>query len=54
MSKKKYAKLCGVAETQCPGLKEGEIRCIRDAGKLYTIRADGYGGFVILFMEKID
>ena len=54
LSKKKYAKLCGVVGTRYPGLKEGEIRRIRDAGKLYTIRADGYGGFVVLSTEKIE
>lgn len=53
LAPKKYSKLCGTLGTLYPGLKEGEIRQIRDAKKMYTIKADGYGGFKTLNVEKI-
>lgn len=53
VSPKKYAKLCGVLDTQYPGLKSGEIRQIRDAKRTYTVRADGYSGLKVLCADKI-
>ena len=53
LTPKKYSKLCGTLGTLYPGLKEGEIRQIRDAKKRYTIKADGYGGFETLEVKKI-
>lgn len=50
---KTYARLCGIFGTQYPGLPAGEIRQIRNAKKLYTVRADGYGGFETLEVRKI-
>ena len=45
---KTYARLCGTLGTRFPGLKDGEIRKIRDAKYEYTVRADGYGGFTAI------
>ena len=50
---KKYAKLCGTLGTQYPGLNAGEIRYIRDTGRLYRVKADGYGGMTVLSSRKI-
>lgn len=50
---KTYARLTGILNTRYPGLKAGEIRQIRDARKIYTVRADGYGGFETIEVEKL-
>lgn len=50
---KTYARLCGVLGTRYPELQEGEIRYIRDARRQYKVKADGYGGFITLKVEKI-
>ena len=50
---KRYARLCGTLGTQYPGLNAGEIRYIRDAGRLYKVKADGYGGMTVLSSRKI-
>ena len=53
LAQKTYTRLCGTLGTQYPNLPEGEVRQIRDAGRLYTVRADGYGGMTILKVKKI-
>lgn len=50
---KKYARLCGTLGTKYPGLNAGEIRHIRDAGWVYTVKADGYGGMAVVARHKI-
>lgn len=50
---KRYARLCGTLGTQYPGLNAGEIRYIRDASRLYKVKADGYGGMTVLSSRKI-
>ena len=50
---KEYARLTGIFNTKYPGLQAGAIRQIRNAKKLYTIRADGYGGFETLEVREI-
>ena len=50
---KTYARLCGILGTQYPGLKAEEIRTINDGKWQYVVRADGYGGMMILSKEKI-
>ena len=50
---KTYAKLTGTLNTRYPGLKEGEVRKIRDAKYEYIVRADGYGGFQPLSKKSI-
>ena len=50
---KTYARLTGVLNTRFPGLNAGEIRTIRNANQQYTVKADGYGGFTTLKIEKI-
>ncbi len=50
---KTYARLCGVLGTRYPGLQEGAIRTISDSKWAYTVRADGYGGMIVLRKKKI-
>ena len=50
---KTYARLTGVLNTRYPGLKEGDVRTIRDAKRQYTVKADGYGGFELLNIYPI-
>jgi len=50
---KKYAKLCGTLNTRFPGLKAGEVRRIFDAKRVYTVKADGYGGMQVMSVKKI-
>ena len=50
---KTYARLTGILGTQYPGLKADEIRTINDGKWQYVVRADGYGGMMILSKEKI-
>jgi len=50
---KKYARLCGTLNTQFPGLKAGDVRCICDAKKVYTVEADGYGGMHVISAVNI-
>jgi len=54
MSPKKYAKLCGTLGTQHPKAKAGDVYTIRDAGTLYRVEADGYGGLAVLWRRKIE
>ena len=53
LSPKTYARLTGVLNTRFPGLREGEVRKIRDTSKEYTVKADGFGGFQALMVIKI-
>lgn len=50
---KTYTRLCGVLNTQFPGLEAGETRTIRSGNTKYKVKADGYGGFTLLRREKI-
>lgn len=50
---KTYTRLTGVLNTRYPGLKEGDVRTIRDAKRQYTVKADGYGGFELLNIYPI-
>ncbi len=50
---KTYARLTGILNTRYPGLPAGEIRTIRSASRQYTVKADGYGGFITLQTFKI-
>ena len=50
---KTYARLTGILNTRYPGIQAGAIRQIWDAKKSYTVKADGYGGFEVLYIEKI-
>jgi phage-related protein (TIGR01555 family) len=53
INSKKYAKLCGILGTQYPGLRSNEIRYIRDANRVYKVRADGYGGMTVMSSYRI-
>ena len=53
VGKKTYARLTGTLNTRYPDLPEGEIRYIRDAKRVYRVKADGYGGMTILESYKI-
>lgn len=53
LNPKTYARLCGVLGTRYPGLQEGAIRTISDSKWAYTVRADGYGGMIVLRKKKI-
>lgn len=50
---KTYARLCGILGAQYPNLRAGDVRTIRDAKKVYTVKADGYGGFETVMMNKL-
>ena len=50
---KTYARLTGVLNTRYPGLKEGEVRTIRDSNHKYIVKADGYGGFELIAKNSI-
>ena len=50
---KTYARLTGTLNTRYPGLKEGEVRVIRDANHTYMVKADGHGGFQALSRKSI-
>ena len=53
LSPRTYARLTGILNTRYPGLKAGEIRTIRSATRQYTVEADGYGGFKMLWVSPI-
>ena len=53
LSPKRYARLTGVLNTRYPGLKQGEIRYIRDANRIYKVEADGYGGFKVIKIANL-
>ncbi len=53
LKSKTYARLCGTLGTRFPGLEKGEIRKIRDERFEYTVKADGYGGFTTIDVQKI-
>ncbi len=50
---KKYGKLCGTLNTKYPNLQKGEIRTVYSAKEIYTVKADGYGGFKTLSVKKL-
>lgn len=49
---KRYARLCGILGARYPGIEAGEIRTIVDSTHVYTVKADGYGGFITIKIER--
>lgn len=50
---KTYTRLCGILGTRFPGTKAGEIRRIQDSKREYLVKADGYGGFETIKIQKL-
>lgn len=50
---KTYSRLCGTLGTQYPNLPEGAVRQIRDGQRVYTVKADGYGGMSVMRIKQI-